>query len=172
MLPDPLHPAVVHFPIVLAVFFPVVAGVVTYLSLRKGHSRGMWIGVTVYALVLGGSGRVAISTGEDQEDAVEEIVGEDPVEQHEERAELFGVISLLSIVIAAAGLMGGKPGMAGRVGTLLVSLFLAIQVLWVGKTGGELVYEHGAAGAYVDAGVPGAPGTLPAAEREEHDDDD
>jgi uncharacterized membrane protein len=175
MLPDPLHPAVVHFPVVLAFFFPIVLGIVIFFQVKRGVGRKLWLVTLIYALLLGVSARVAVSTGEDQEEVVEEVVSEDAIEDHEERAELFALISLITVLVAAAGLLDGKLGTASRGLTVLASLFLFVQAIRVGKTGGELVYVHGAASAYVEQGsAMGADGdsALREGSVEDEDDDD
>ena len=88
MLPDPLHPAVVHLPIALAILVPLVAAVRT--RWRRGSAivpvRG-WAFVVLLQVLLVGTAWLAIETGEDQEERVEKVVAERHIEDHEERAE-------------------------------------------------------------------------------------
>ena len=67
------------------------------------------------------------------------------------------------------GLLGGRKGQASRVAAIVAALILVGQSVRVGHSGGELVYVHGAASAYVgaDGGVRTAP--LEGDEREEHE---
>ena len=154
MIPDPLHPAVVHLPIALAVLIPALAILAIPLIRRGVVPARTWAAVVLLQAALVGSGWVALETGEAQEERVEQVVAERHIETHEEAAERFLVVATLALVMMAAGLLPGRPGTAGRVvGTLATFAVLAAGVS-VGHSGGELVYKHGAAAAYASA--PGA----------------
>lgn len=167
-MPNPLHPAVVHFPLVLSVLIPFVAAVALFVSRRPGAGRGAWIGLTVMAALLVGSTWLAIETGQQQEDVVERVVSERLIQGHEEAAE--GLL-LGSAILTAVILLGLAPARVGRgarwlsVPTGLVVLVLAVRV---GDLGGKLVYQHGAASAYVTSAGTGTMETPGRAERSEH----
>ena len=156
MLPDPLHPAVVHFPIVLAVLLPV--GVLGALfAVRRGASlRATWAVPVALALALTGSAWVSMETGEAQEDLVEAVVPETAIHTHEERAERFLVLSGALFVVLAVGFAGGVVGSSARAVGAVASVLLLVPAAQVGASGGELVYEHGAASVYVTPGGPAA----------------
>lgn len=152
MLPDPLHPAVVHFPIVLAVFLPVIA-LWSLLALRRSErARVLWIPVVVAGALLFGSTLLAKETGEDQEERVERVVSESVLHEHEEWGERMAVASGVAFALVLAGLLPGTFGRLGRWLSLVAAVAAMGVVIQVGDTGGGLVYEHGAASAYVDAG--------------------
>ena len=114
MLPDPLHPAVVHFPIVLSVLLPVVV-LGALLAVRRGASlRVAWAIPVALALALTASAWVSIETGEAQEDRVEAVVPETAIHTHEERAERFLVLSGAVLAILAVGFAGGVVGSSAR----------------------------------------------------------
>jgi hypothetical protein len=139
MLPDPLHPAVVHL-------------------------ARAWAGIVLLQALLVGSAWLAMETGEREEERVERVVAERHIEDHEEAAERFLWVAGVALVALAAGLLPAGAGRAGRlVGTAAALGVLAAGVA-VGHSGGELVYRHGAASAYVDA-----PDASPAAKRQRHD---
>ena len=72
----PLHPLIVHFPIVLAVLLPISA-LVALWAIRKGATaRRAWAAPLVIAAALAGSAFVATETGEGDEERVEDIVGD------------------------------------------------------------------------------------------------
>jgi hypothetical protein len=77
---------------------------------------------------------------------------------------------VVALVVAAAGLLPGPAGGIGRGAAVLVTLAVLAAGVPVGRSGGELVYRHGAANAYVLAGGTG--GTGGGQRWEEHDDDD
>ncbi|HEX6134662.1 MAG TPA: DUF2231 domain-containing protein [Longimicrobiales bacterium] len=171
MLPDPLHPMVVHFPIVLVVLLPFFA-VGALLMIRRGSApRRIWALPLLVAAALVASAFVALRTGEAEEDRVERIVSEDALHAHEEAAERFVVLAGVLLLVATAGLAGGALGTAARGLTAAGALGLVIAGVQVGRAGGELVYEHGAANAYVDAQTAAQPGMSARPERDGDDDD-
>lgn len=159
MLPDPLHPAVVHFPIVLTLLLPLVA-LGALWAIRGGAAPLKAWGAVV---ALGGglllSSWAAVRTGEAQEERVEEVVSEAAMHGHEEAGERFLLLAGIGFLVLGAGLV---PGIAGRTGRILgtaAALALVAAAWQVGHTGGELVYRHGAAVAYAgSAGPEGAVG--------------
>lgn len=154
MLPDPLHPAVVHLPIALAVVVPGLAVLGTLLIHRGFLPARSWGLVVLLQALLVGSGWLALETGEEEEERVERVVAERHIEAHEEAAERFLIVAAVGLLATAAGLLPRRAGALGRgIGTLATFAALAAGVS-VGHSGGALVYEHGAASAYVDA--PGA----------------
>ena len=167
MLPDPLHPAIVHMPLTLAALLPLIV-IAVMVGVRFGvPAQRSWRLVVVVLILLAGSAIVAVETGEDEEDAVEEVVDHDIIHEHEERAELFRNLSVLTLLIGFGGLAGGKLGAFSRgAGTGLV-FALAVLAWRTGESGGDLVYQHGAANAYIESQSGGAS----VSDGEGHDDD-
>jgi uncharacterized membrane protein len=149
-MPDPLHPAVVHLPLALAVLIPILA-LVAILLIRNGFlpARAWALLVLLQALLLG-SAWLAAETGEEEEDRVERVVAERHIEAHEEAAERFLWLAGAGLAVIAAGLLPGRGGAAGRVLGTLAAVGVLAGALSVGHSGGELVYVHGAASAYVE----------------------
>ena len=165
MWPDPLHPAVVHFPIVLMVLLPVVGGVALWAIRRGARPPVAWTVPVVAAAALALSSWVAVETGENEEDVVEPVVAEAAVHEHEEDAELFLVLSGALLLVTAAGLLRGAPGRAARLGAIAGAVGLAALGARVGHSGGNLVYRDGAASAYTE----GPAGQIQAAREVEDD---
>ena len=151
MLPEPLHPAVVHFPIVLALLAPVICAALVLAIRRRRAPARAWIAMLVLQAAVAGSAWLAVETGEGDEEKVERVVAESRIEEHEEAAERFLWLAALVLPLAAAGLAGGALGNGARVVTLVATLGVAWAVMDVGHKGGELVYRHGAASAWSDA---------------------
>ncbi|MGE3616649.1 MAG: DUF2231 domain-containing protein [Gemmatimonadales bacterium] len=178
MLPDPLHPAVVHFPVVLSVLLPVAIVAALLAARRPSLGRAPWLVVVALSAGLAGASWLAVETGEREEERVEDVVGETAVERHADRAEGFLAASAVTAVIAALGLLAGRAGQAARGLALAGSLLLLVAGYRVGHSGGELVYRHGAAQAYLGAGGEGLTAVAPdregrpAADRRRDDDDD
>ncbi len=148
MLPNPLHPALIHLPIVLAFLLPLAAIISLIMIQRRGKSRARWIGVVILNLALVGSAWLAVETGENEEEVVEEVVGEAALEEHEAAGNRLLFLSVLALSIGLIGVAPGRVGVAGRMVATVATLAVLPAVYVVGHTGGELVYTHGAAAAY------------------------
>ncbi|MEI6107607.1 MAG: DUF2231 domain-containing protein [Opitutae bacterium] len=155
-LPSPLHPAAVHFPIVLLLLGTVVA--ITAAFTRRWQ-------LPLVAAVLLGLGAigtvVAVQTGESQG----EVVGETPaieavLDQHEAWAERTQVAAIVVALLAAAALATTRWPVAARglgLATGAGALLVAWCVIQTGHYGGQLVYRHGAG-----VNLMAADGTAPA----------
>lgn len=168
MLPDPIHPAIVHLPIALTLLLPLVIGGVYLLARRGLPIRTAWVGVVIGAALLGGSAWLAVETGEQQEDRVERVVSEGVLETHEGRASLFLGLAAGTLVLSLVGLAKDRAGRYGRIAATVASLVLLPAGWLVGHSGGELVYRHGAAQAYIG----NQPVTDPGNGRHNDDDED
>jgi uncharacterized membrane protein len=152
LIPDPLHPAVVHLPIALVLLLPLFA-IGAIVAIRRGSRPLVAWGLTLAVLAaLVGSSWLATETGEQQEERVEDVVGDAPMHAHEEAAETFLVLAFGVLVISAPGLRRGSIGRVARITGLAGSLLLIGAGWKVGHSGGALVYEYGAAAAYAPAG--------------------
>lgn len=149
MLPNPLHPAIVHFPVVLVFLLPIFALGALWAIRRGARPRRAWAIPLAVAGALTLSAWVAIQTGQAQEDRVESVVAESAIHEHEEAAEAFLALSGVLLLVTAAGLFGGVTGRSARVVATAGALALIAAGWRVGDSGGKLVYEHGAASAYV-----------------------
>ncbi len=157
-IPNPLHPAIVHFPIALAVLVPALA-LAVFVAIRAGRVPARtWLAVVVLQAALVGFAWFAMETGEEQEEKVEKVVAERHIEAHEEAAERFLYIAIAATLVSAAGLLQGGRGQAARAATLVAGLAVLAASVAVGHSGGELVYKHGAASAYTEpvSGTRGA----------------
>jgi uncharacterized membrane protein len=152
MLPNPLHPAIVHFPVVLAIILPLFAVGAVWAIRRGARPRRAWAIPVAMAAALSLSAWAAVETGEEQDERVERVVAEAPLSAHEEMAETFLAGSTALLLLAAAGLAPGIAGRAARAVTVAGSLVLVVGAALVGHSGGQLVYRYGAAQAY----APGA----------------
>jgi len=150
-VPEPLHPAIVHFPIALAVFVPVAA-LAAAASIRAGWlpARAWW-GVATLQILLVGSAYAAVETGEAQAERVAALVGEEAVHEHEEAGERLFLLAGLVMIPAASGLLPGAGGSLARWATVAASGLVLWAGVMVGASGGELVYRRGAANVYLEA---------------------
>lgn len=155
MLPDPMHPAIVHFPVVLAFLLPISAAIAIW-TIRKGaRATRAWAVPLAIAGALALSSWVSTETGESQEEKVERVVQEQALEAHEEAAKVFLTGSVILLVVTAAGLIRGKLGSAIRVVSAVGSVALIASAAYVGHTGGQLVYKYGAGSAYANPASSG-----------------
>lgn len=148
LIPDPLHPAVVHLPIAIAVLIPIFAIGALFFIRRGARPRTPW-GVTVALFgALMASAWVSLQTGEQQEERVEGVVAEQSIGTHEEAAEAFLVVTGIVLAVALTGLAPGRIGQAGRWAATIGTIAILGTGWRVGHTGGMLVYRDGAASAY------------------------
>lgn len=147
----PLHPLVVHFPIVLAFLLPIsIFGALW--AIRKGAKpRRAWSVPVAVAAALALSTFAAVQTGEAEEDRVERVVADGAIHGHEESAERFLVLSGALLLVAVGGLLPRTVGRAARVVTAAGAVGLIAAAAQVGHSGGTLVYREGAASAYADS---------------------
>lgn len=163
-MPSPLHPALVHFPIVLILLGTLVALPAAFTP--RWHLR--WIAAAL--LALGALGAVAASaTGEEDGEAVERQPNVEAVlDQHEEWAERtqgFGIAAgFCALAAAAATLRWPRAAQGIGIASAVVALFAAFCVFQTGHYGGQLVYRHGAGVNLAPAGTTAA-GTAMAADR-------
>ena len=155
-IPTPLHPAVVHLPIALAVLVPAFAIGAVIAIARGAKPLAAWGITTALVATLALSSWVALETGEDQEDRVEAVVPEAAFESHEESAEQFFNLTLLVLGISALGFLPRNAGTGARLVATVGTVVLLGAGYRVGHSGGEMVYKYGAASAYVDSSGVGA----------------
>ncbi|HET7924568.1 MAG TPA: hypothetical protein VFL30_06695, partial [Rhodanobacteraceae bacterium] len=101
----PLHPALVHIPLGLAVGAPfLMTGMA--VAFRRGRlARSAWsIAVCLQALVFAG-GLWAMNAGHAEEERVEEIVAERYIHEHEERGEAFVWAAGVTLLLTASVLV-------------------------------------------------------------------
>ena len=147
----PIHPMIVHFPIVLLItgfFFDLAA-----LLLKK-----TWLGqAALLLLVLGSLGAVsAVLAGHAEEDRILKTPAiEHTLEEHEEGGEL-----VMWVFLGITAVRGGLTWW-GKFTPAMRWLFLAVWAAGLGILvvtayhGGELVYRHGAGVAAVAAPAGG-----------------
>jgi uncharacterized membrane protein len=150
----PLHPALVHLPLGLAFVMPFLALIVGWALWTGRAPRRTWAIVVALQAVLLAGGLMALRTGEAQEDRVEPVVGETALARHEAAAQQFVWASALTLALATAGLLlrQARPMRSAVVLTTLASAVVTGLAVRTGHAGGQLVYVHGAASAYLAAG--------------------
>ncbi|MFZ4776689.1 MAG: DUF2231 domain-containing protein [Terrimicrobiaceae bacterium] len=144
MLPDPLHPAIVHFPIVLLLLGAPLAILAVFL--RKWHLPVL----AAIVLSLGAAGAfVATWTGGNDAEMAGELAGngEQTLDEHEEwgeRTRNAGIVAALLAITSAALIR--KPVAGSVVGAVaaVAAVAAAFSVAQAGHYGGQVVYKYGA----------------------------
>ena len=174
MDPNLMHPKIVHLPMALSVLMPLIAGLVAAAWWKGWLHRRAWLLVCLLQGIFVVTGFMSLASGEEDEERVERVVDHDIIHEHEEAAEgfFFASIGVLAVSVVAAAAPAG-PVAAGAAGLTvvgsLVVLFLGIQV---GSLGGGLVYEHGAATAFMKKEAAAAALTKSQSDHHHDDDDD
>lgn len=146
----PLHPQLVHLPIALAVILPFLSLGIVVAWARGAFARNVFVIVVLLQAVLAGGAIAASRSGEAEEHEVEEIVGHDAIEKHEEAGNLLVISSIVLLLLGIPVLRIADERRARMLATVVTvgmcaSAWFAYRA---GHEGGELVYELGATDAY------------------------
>ncbi len=169
----PLHPALVHLPLGLAILMPLLALGLAVAAWRRELGRAPWLALVALQALLSVSAVVALKTGQRDEDLAEKVVPKAAIHEHEEAAEGFLVASFVVLALGAAGaFLPGRLASAGR-GLFVIGTLAVVGLgLRAGHLGGQLVYVHGAASAHVQKAAPAGGAAVSSAPAEKDDDDD
>jgi uncharacterized membrane protein len=159
----PLHPALVHIPLGLALVIPLVAAGLAWALWTGRIDARVWLAIIALQAVLVGAALVAMNTGEREADRVEAVVPRAALRSHEAAADQFLWAAAATLMLT--GLVVITRRTAATRALALVSVAGTIVVagiaLRVGHAGGQLVYVHNAGAAYASRAVAH---TQPAAE--------
>ena len=179
MLDLPLHPIVVHFPIVLGTLLPFLAILLWWAIKKWQWTPKVWSLVSAVSLVYCLFAVTAVQLGEEDEEKVEKVISEKVIEEHEEAGELIPWLAGTLFLVSLGGFTV-KYSKQAKTAMIVLSLVGVVSLINAGHTGGELVYEHGAAIAHLSPEHKAAiqSGTILELhekgdhEKEEHDDHD
>ncbi len=168
--PNPLHPAIVHFPIVL-----ILLGAVTSVAMVVIPRTALaWFSAAILALAAVGAVAATWSGDEDEEKTEHAgAVVERVLDEHEEWAERSRNATIIAMLAAGVAALSMKRlpvfsrGAAAL--TAVVSLGASWCVLEAGHYGGQLVYQHGVG---VSQDGPAASDNTTRHEKSRHRDDD
>lgn len=143
-LPDPLHPAMIHFPVVLILLGTFAAFVAVFW--RRNHVPVM----AAALLLLGAMGAwVAVQTGKSDGGLLETLSpqGEALLEEHENWGQRTMIIASFATAIAIASAVMFRFPRVARVTAVAAALTAGVAsygVYQTGHRGGALVFQHGA----------------------------
>lgn len=161
MFPDPLHPAIVHFPIVLLLLGAPLA--ILAVLLRKWHLPVL----VAVVLSLGAFGAlVATWTGENDAEMAGELAGngEQTLDEHEEwgeRARNAGIVAALLAIASAAVFHHPMAGRSLGAVAAVAAIAAAFSVAQAGHYGGQVVYKYGVGVNAAGGAAAGEPATAP-----------
>jgi uncharacterized membrane protein len=161
-LPNPLHPALVHFPIALILFGAAVAVAAAFLP--RWHLPWLAAGL----LLAGAAGAMAAAwSGEEDDEALGALTpgAEQVLEEHEEWGERTRNLAIVAGLLAAGAAAAARYPRISRslgIATAVAGLAASYAVAETGHYGGQLVYRHG-------VGVSPSGSTAPAANRGDDD---
>lgn len=168
-LPNPLHPAVVHFPVVLILVGAVAAVVALFW---RGHHVPLYAGLL---LALGAIGAwVAVQTGESDGGLLEQLpaAAAATLDAHEDWAERTLLLAAGAAVAAIAAVALSRFRSLARAVSVLaavVALAASYAVFQTGHRGGALVFRHQAGVQAVATTEPRPAAPLTQHSREERD---
>jgi uncharacterized membrane protein len=154
-IPDPLHPAVVHFPIVLIVLGTLLS-VLTILT-RRGALPQF---AAVILILAAGAAQLAVMTGGDQADDVIQRMPDAKalIRVHAEWGERTRLVAVIAACSAVVALGFYRFVRARRVFALITTVIAAgacYCAFEAAEHGGAMVYHHGV-GVRVAPNAPGA----------------
>lgn len=143
----------VHLPMALTFVLPVLILVFAFMIKLNKMTPKSWLIIIGLQLAVVISGYVSLETGETEEEHVSRVLNKELIHEHEEAAEIFVGSTVIALVLSIGAFFIRKelgfPVKLGVAAIGLVSCYLAYRT---GVLGGELVYKHGAAQAYVQGG--------------------
>jgi len=144
----PLHPAIVHIPLVLCGLVPIVAGFLAWQTWRGRGSRRAWAVAIALEAVIVLAAYVAANAGSDDAHTIAGAIPRDAIHDHASAARWFEWANdaTLALLVAAAALRDKRSAIAGFVATATAALTVAIAFR-VGDLGGRIVFEHDAPAA-------------------------
>jgi uncharacterized membrane protein len=168
--PEPLHPAIVHFPIAL-ILLGTVAAVATLVFPRAALA---WFSAGILAFASVGALAATWSGDEDEEKAEHAGAGVERIlEEHEEWAERSRNAAIIAMLAAGGAAISLKRlpvfSRAAAAITAAVAFGASWCVLEAGHYGGQLVYQHGVG---VSRSGPAAFENTTQHENQRHHDDD
>ena len=150
----PVHNAIVHVPVGVALVLPLVALAVLVGSWKARGRLGPAILLALQAALLAGC-LLGLRSGEPAEDIAEDRgASGDAIHEHEERAEKLAWTAGLVTALAAAALIGARSK-AGRpllIAAAIATLPQAGLAGWTGLAGGDIAHPK-TDGARPEAGA-------------------
>ena len=156
-VPDPLHPAVVHFPIVL-IFLGTLFSVLAIFT-----RRGALPQLTALLLILAAAAaQFAVITGDDgADDVIQRRPDARPlVHDHAEWGERTRTVAVVAAIVAVVALACYRMRGFRRILALVTTLIAATAcycALQAAQQGAAMVYHHGVGVQMAPAGATPAP---------------
>lgn len=145
----PFHPIAAHFPIALTVIMPFLV-LIFALMIKTGKMSSMaWLVIIGLQLFTTVSGYVALESGENEEDTVSRIVDKAIIHEHEEAAEIFVGVTVVTLVLSIATFFLKKEiQYLVQLAIVLLGLVNGYLAFRTGEQGGKIVYKYKAPNAY------------------------
>jgi uncharacterized membrane protein len=142
-IPDPLHPAIVHFPIAL-IFLGTLISILTIFT-RRGALPQL---AAVILILAAGGAQLAVNTGGDQaDDVIQRMPDSKPLirvhAEWGERVRNAAVIAAISAVVALAFYRLARMRRILAFITTVIASAACYCVFEAGEYGGAMVYHHG-----------------------------
>ncbi|MBM4290679.1 MAG: hypothetical protein FJ138_03955 [Deltaproteobacteria bacterium] len=169
---SPLHPKLVHLPLALSLITPLVSGALALAWWRGWLPRRAWLLAAALQALLTLSSFAAMQSGETDEREAKKVVSKHEIHEHEEAAERFLWVTVVALALSLGAAVNQRERLALALAAATAAAAAASGALAfeVGSRGGDLVYQHGAARAFMGAGAQGAQGSdAPADQDGDHD---
>jgi uncharacterized membrane protein len=146
----PLHPMLVHLPLALTFVLPFLIIIFAFLIKTQKMTPKGWLIIIGLQLTVVLTGYISLETGENEVQAVAKVLDKKLIDAHEEAAKIFIGSAVLALVLSIGVYFISKEyALAVRMIVAIVTLISCFLAYRTGLLGGELVYKHGAANAYI-----------------------
>jgi uncharacterized membrane protein len=157
-VPDPLHPAVVHFPIAL-IFLGTLISILSFFT-RRGALPQFTAAILLLAA---GSAQFAVITGGDEaDDVIQRMPNARPlIHDHAEWGERTRTIAVIAAVVAVVALAFYRVRGFRRILALITAIIGAAAcycAVEAAQGGGAMVYHHGVRVEVTPNGTSASPG--------------
>lgn len=155
----PLHPALVHLPLGLAVVLgPLLLGLF-WFERRAPAQRGPWWTGAMLSCALALSALAASSAGEDEALRLAGRLPASAIAAHDDAAGLFTADAVLVALLALASGVAAqpRPRRALQLASVVLAMSLVPLAIRAGQAGGALVWQHGAASTRADHDTSSTP---------------
>ncbi len=142
----PIHPFLVHFPIVLTLLIPFISIGVLFLIKKfqlQENEKSLWSVIIILNILNLFFSYLALFSGDIEHELLEHSPFlKQSIEQHETIAESFFISLIVTLVLSVLSLNKFSFYKIARIFLFIVYFFVNVPlVLWTGYLGGKIVYE-------------------------------
>ena len=142
----PLHPAIVHLPIGIALMLPILNILFFWLFKTGKAKREASMILIIMHLGLATTSFLAMQLGEIEEEKIEHQIDHNALENHEHKGEFYAQATIALALVSVLLVFTRGRRFEQVLGLLFIGQIILIFFTYqVGHSGAQLVYKHDAA---------------------------